>query len=80
YAILHQISGEYRGQFLDEKLTVTAGVRAPFFKRNLTNYCYTTNAGGSLACLPTAAGNTAFGAANPTAAAPQQRIFNYHRV
>lgn len=41
YAILHQLSGEYRGSFLDEKLKVALGVRAPFFRRNLTNYCYT---------------------------------------
>lgn len=41
YAILHQISGEYRGQFIDDKLKVALGVRAPFFRRNLNNYCYT---------------------------------------
>ena len=41
YAILHQVSGEYRGQFFDEKLKVALGVRAPFFRRNLNNYCYT---------------------------------------
>ncbi|MBN9993875.1 hypothetical protein JJD03_14810, partial [Listeria monocytogenes] len=39
YAILHQLSGEYRGSFLNEKLKVALGVRAPFFRRNLTNYC-----------------------------------------
>ncbi|WP_408588976.1 TonB-dependent receptor [Novosphingobium sp.] len=80
YAILHQISGEYRGKFLDNKLTVTAGVRAPFFKRNLTNYCFTTNAGGAYSCLTTSAGSAAFAAANATAAAPQQRLFSYSRV
>lgn len=41
YAILHQVSGEYRGTFFDDKLNVTVGVRAPFFRRNLNNYCYT---------------------------------------
>jgi iron complex outermembrane receptor protein len=41
YAILHQISGEYRGQFFDDALKVALGVRAPFFRRNLTNNCYT---------------------------------------
>ncbi len=41
YAILHQISGEYRGTFFEDKLDVTLGVRAPFFRRNLTNNCYT---------------------------------------
>ena len=41
YAILHQVSGEYRGEFLDNRLNVNLGVRAPFFRRNLTNNCYT---------------------------------------
>ncbi|MCW1382956.1 TonB-dependent receptor [Novosphingobium sp. KCTC 2891] len=80
YAILHQISGEYRGQFMNDALTITAGLRAPFFKRNLTNYCFATNAGGGLACPATDAASTAFAAANPTAATPQQRVFNYNRV
>src|SRR3546814_18768556 len=31
YAILHQVSGEYRGEFGD--LTAVLGVRAPFFTR-----------------------------------------------
>ncbi len=41
YAILHQVSGEYRGTFFEDKLDLTLGVRAPFFRRNLSNYCYT---------------------------------------
>jgi iron complex outermembrane receptor protein len=41
YAILHQVSGEYRGQFFDDALKIALGVRAPFFRRNLNNYCYT---------------------------------------
>jgi len=45
YAILNQLSGEYRGVFFD-KLTVTAGVRSPWFTRKLNNYCV-TEAGGS---------------------------------
>ena len=44
YAVLHQVSGEYRGEFLDSRLTVTAGVRAPFFRRDLTQNCFTTSA------------------------------------
>ena len=43
-AQLNQISAEYVGQFMDDKLTVSAGVRAPFFKRELNQYCYTANA------------------------------------
>jgi iron complex outermembrane receptor protein len=47
YAILHQVSGEYRGKFFDERLNVALGVRAPFFRRNLTNYCYTIRGNAS---------------------------------
>jgi iron complex outermembrane receptor protein len=39
-AELNQISAEYRGRFLDERLLVNLGVRAPFFKRNLNNFCF----------------------------------------
>lgn len=41
YAILHQVAGEYIGKYFDDTLTVQLGVRAPFFRRNLTNNCYT---------------------------------------
>ena len=49
-AELNQISAEYRGKFMDEKLTATIGVRAPFFKRELNQYCYTQNASGNVLC------------------------------
>ncbi|MBS0481957.1 MAG: TonB-dependent receptor [Proteobacteria bacterium] len=80
FAILHQISGEYRGEFAGDALTVTAGLRLPFFKRNLTNHCFTFSAGGTLGCPATAAGLTAYAGAYPAAAGPQQRIFTYNRV
>lgn len=47
YAILHQISGEYRGTFFEDSLNLTVGVRAPFFRRNLNNYCYTIRSNSS---------------------------------
>ena len=40
-----QYALEYRGQFLDDKFTATVGVRAPFFTRELNQYCYTPNGG-----------------------------------
>ncbi|KQZ30137.1 TonB-dependent receptor [Caulobacter sp. Root1472] len=43
-AQLNQAAAEYRGKFMDSRLTVNLGVRAPFFKRELNNYCYTQNA------------------------------------
>lgn len=89
YAILHQVSGEYRGTF--DALTVNVGLRVPFLKRNLTNKCFTTAAGGGVACYGDAGDAAVVGAANPYVvspvtglptggwAAPQQRIFNYSK-
>ncbi|HTU67103.1 MAG TPA: TonB-dependent receptor [Steroidobacteraceae bacterium] len=42
-AELKQYALEYRGQFLDDKFTATVGVRAPYFTRELNQYCYTPN-------------------------------------
>lgn len=81
YAILNQVSGEYRGQFLDDKLTVTAGVRAPFFKRDLNNFCVTEASGnGFIDCLSDPATTAAFLAAHPTYAPPQSRNYSYSKV
>ncbi|HEY0026700.1 MAG TPA: TonB-dependent receptor, partial [Allosphingosinicella sp.] len=43
-AMLQQLSAEYFGKFLDDALTVQAGIRAPFFKRELNQNCFTSNA------------------------------------
>ncbi|MCA3255635.1 MAG: TonB-dependent receptor [Alphaproteobacteria bacterium] len=40
-ALLNQLAAEYRGEFFDQFLTVSLGVRAPFFKRELNQYCFT---------------------------------------
>ncbi|WP_339930953.1 TonB-dependent receptor [uncultured Brevundimonas sp.] len=40
YAELNQIAVEYRGSFVDDALSVSLGLRAPFFSRELNNYCY----------------------------------------
>lgn len=42
-ALLNQVSAEYRARFMDDKLLLNVGVRAPFFKRDLNNYCYQQN-------------------------------------
>jgi len=80
FAILDQVSGEYRGEF--GGLTVNLGVRAPFFKRNLNNFCFTTAANGNVDCLGrgNTADNATYATANPLAAAPQRRVFTYNRV
>ena len=81
YAILHQVSAQYRGELFDSKLVIEGGVRMPFFKRNLTNNCSTSSAGGFVECFgkgnPLAA---TFATLNPTIQGPQQRIFNYRKA
>jgi iron complex outermembrane receptor protein len=44
-AELMQYALEYRGQFMEDKVTATVGLRAPFFERELNQYCYTPNGG-----------------------------------
>lgn len=96
YAILHQVSAEYRGEFMDERLTLTAGLRAPFFKRNLTNNCFTSSAGGFVECFGSnSAAATQAALLNPYSATtnattgaitvsgwatPQQRIYKYNKL
>ncbi|MEL7729602.1 TonB-dependent receptor [Citromicrobium bathyomarinum] len=74
YAILHQVSGEYRGTFGD--LTTVIGLRAPFFTRELNQYCYTLDAGGDLACFENQ-DPADFLAGNPDAVAPTERTYKY---
>jgi iron complex outermembrane receptor protein len=81
FAILHQFWGEYRGEFLDEKLVFNAGIRAPFFKRDLNNFCSTSSASGFVECFgrddPR---NAQFAALNPTLQGPQQRVLKYDEI
>jgi len=78
-AILNQIAGEYRGEF--GGLTVSAGVRAPFFTRDLTNYCATSSATGFVECFGTnSAGVTQYATLNPTIQGPQRRVLKYNKV
>jgi iron complex outermembrane receptor protein len=48
YAILNQVAGEYQGHF--GPVTVNVGLRAPFFKRELHNFCFTSSASGFVEC------------------------------
>lgn len=82
YAILHQISGEYRGKFFDESLNVAIGVRAPFFRRNLNNYCYTIPSNSSEAyCTGETAAQVAANATTATYGLPySNRIKSYKAV
>jgi iron complex outermembrane receptor protein len=49
-ALLNQLSGEYFGRFMDNRLTFTVGIRAPFFERRLDQNCYTTVSSGAVLC------------------------------
>jgi len=82
FAILNQVSGEYRGSFLDNRLTMQAGLRVPFFERELNNYCFTTSDSGFVDCFGSADDprNALYAAANPTVQGPQQRRLKYEDV
>ncbi|MXO66556.1 TonB-dependent receptor [Altericroceibacterium endophyticum] len=77
FAILNQVSGEYAGNF--GPLAVNLGLRAPFFKRELNQYCYTTSAAGYVDCLGTQDG-TAYEEANPNAVPPISRTYKYDKL
>ena len=49
-AELNQVAADYRGKFMEDKLTLNLGLRAPFFKRELNQYCYTQNASTNVLC------------------------------
>ncbi|MEZ5953300.1 MAG: TonB-dependent receptor [Hyphomonas sp.] len=46
-ARLNQLSLEYRGDFMDDKLGLTAGLRIPYFERELDQRCYARKGNGS---------------------------------
>jgi iron complex outermembrane receptor protein len=79
YATLHQISGEYRGHFFEDQLTVLLGVRAPFFKRELNQNCVTTSASGNVNCVGTNQ-IADFLVANPSAVGPASRSIKYDKL
>lgn len=85
-ATLNQIAVEYRGQFIDEKLTVVAGVRAPFFTRDLNQYCYTQSNSSNVSCTSQTAvaspnaGFVRFGASTTDYIRPFKRTYEYNAV
>ena len=79
YAILHQVSGEYRGSFLDNRLTTILGLRAPFFTRELNQNCYTTSDNGFVDCVRPADA-AAYEANNPAAIPPLSREYKYDKL
>lgn len=49
-AQLNMVAGEYVGRFLDEALEVRVGVRAPFFKRELNQFCFSQDGTSTVLC------------------------------
>ncbi|UUR08890.1 TonB-dependent receptor [Sphingomonas glaciei] len=45
-ALLNQLSGQYIGRFVDNRLRVEVGLRSPWFERQLDQRCFTPAAGG----------------------------------
>lgn len=79
YAILHQVAGEYVGRFMDDRLTINAGLRAPFFTRELNQYCFTTSAGGFVDCVAPDQ-QAAYQAARPNSVAPTSTTYKYDKL
>ncbi|MBN9479863.1 MAG: TonB-dependent receptor [Bordetella sp.] len=50
FAILNQFAVEYAGRFLEDTLRVNVGVRAPFFKREMNQNCYSQSKSSSVVC------------------------------
>jgi iron complex outermembrane receptor protein len=90
YAVLHQASAEYVGHF--GAFTANIGLRAPYFIRNLHNFCFTSSASGFVECTGRdAARDTLIAQLNPYSfdpvtgkvtgfAPPQKRRFTYHKL
>lgn len=49
-AILNQAAISYSGSFFEDALRIDVGVRAPFFQRDLNNFCFTQLSGSTVLC------------------------------
>ncbi|KPF79484.1 hypothetical protein IP78_09165 [Brevundimonas sp. AAP58] len=49
-ALLNQIALEYVGNFMNDMVTVNIGARAPFFERDLNQYCFSQNGSTTVRC------------------------------
>ncbi|MGB3796297.1 MAG: TonB-dependent receptor [Alteraurantiacibacter sp.] len=77
YAILNQLSTEYAGNF--GALNIVAGMRLPFFTRELNQNCYTTSINGFVDCPNPGQDLAAYEAANPDYVAPISREYDYNK-
>ncbi len=72
-ASLNQFALEYRGDFFDDALTISLGARAPLFKRELNQYCFSQNGSSNVRCTteastpdPVIVGNVRFASTGTT--------------
>lgn len=86
-AELNQFSLEYRGQFMDDALTLNIGIRAPFFSRELNQFCFTQNSSSNVRCTtqtPTVVagtgGNVVFPGSTTQFIAPYSRTVEYEDI
>lgn len=86
HAILNQIALEYRGNFLDDALTINIGARAPFFQRELNQYCYSQNGSSNVRCTTetpattNADGDVTFTGVSGTYIAPYATTLKYDAI
>jgi iron complex outermembrane receptor protein len=73
-AELNQYSLEWRGLFAEDKLVATVGVRAPFFTRQLNQYCYTPDGGNGGPGAIVAGGGTLCINRTPNAVLPNGNV------
>ena len=57
-AQLNMFAAEYFGRFLDNKVEIRAGLRAPFFKRDLNQFCFSQNGSTAALCTTQPIANT----------------------
>jgi iron complex outermembrane receptor protein len=89
-ASMNQLSAEWRGQYLEDKLVATVGVRAPQFERELNQNCFTQNGGtgnsGQVLCTTQpitsrlANGNVLFGGSTTQYIAPYSETIKFDDV
>lgn len=86
-AILNQFAVEYRGQFLDDSVTVNIGARAPFFERNLNQYCFSLNGTSTVRCTTEAStpdatrpGNVTFNGTTGSWITPYQATLKFEDI
>ena len=86
-AQLNQIALEYRGDFFQDAVTLNIGARAPFFERDLNQYCYSQDGSSNVRCTnetPTATlanGNVLFATTGTTEyIAPFSKTVKYDDV